>query len=163
MTYTTQAIMCSDAPDVTANDTMENVFKIIISTSQNLSHMCMSRYCFSLGLCDDAQNVLVSDASQWPATTFACSFWPERAVERYTGPFNKTLANNILVIGNTVSRNRWPYYPPQVTNDLLSVRSGDAIPWCEGSCRRFRGPGSSRPTGRLRGESLLMTQTPSIY
>ncbi|TBU24263.1 TAP-like protein-domain-containing protein [Dichomitus squalens] len=80
VTYTTQAIMCSDAPDVTANDTMHNVFEIIVSTSQNLSHMY---------------------ASQWPATTFSCSFWPERAVERYTGPFNKTLAHNVLVIGNT--------------------------------------------------------------
>ncbi|EJF61428.1 hypothetical protein DICSQDRAFT_180706 [Dichomitus squalens LYAD-421 SS1] len=72
--------MCSDAADATANDTMQNVLKIIVSTSQNESHMY---------------------AAQWPATTFACSFWPGRAVERCTGPFNKTLANSILVIGNT--------------------------------------------------------------
>ena len=40
VTYTTPAIMCGDAPDATANDTMETVFKIIVETSQNLSHMC---------------------------------------------------------------------------------------------------------------------------
>ena len=41
-------------------------------------------------------------ASQWPSPVYICSLWPERAVERYEGPFNKTLANPILVIGNTV-------------------------------------------------------------
>ncbi|CCO32649.1 hypothetical protein BN14_06712 [Rhizoctonia solani AG-1 IB] len=29
-----------------------------------------------------------------------CHRWPVRAVERYTGPWNKTLSNPILVIGN---------------------------------------------------------------
>jgi hypothetical protein len=28
-----------------------------------------------------------------------CHRWPVRAVERYTGPWNKTLSNPILVIG----------------------------------------------------------------
>ena len=31
-----------------------------------------------------------------------CPFWPVRAVERYQGPFNKKLANKVLVISNTV-------------------------------------------------------------
>ncbi|CUA77042.1 similar to GF20795 [Rhizoctonia solani] len=30
-----------------------------------------------------------------------CHRWPVRAVERYAGPWNKTLSNTILVIGNT--------------------------------------------------------------
>lgn len=40
----------------------------------------------------------------WPVPGFRCPFWAVRAVERYTGPFNKTLANRILVIGNAVGR-----------------------------------------------------------
>ncbi|CAE6498727.1 unnamed protein product, partial [Rhizoctonia solani] len=29
-----------------------------------------------------------------------CHHWPVRAVERFTGPFNHTLKNKIMVIGN---------------------------------------------------------------
>ena len=45
--------------------------------------------------------------AQWPLAPYYCSFWPDRAVERYTGPWNKKLANPILVTGNTVSA---PHY-----------------------------------------------------
>ena len=45
--------------------------------------------------------------SQWPFASYWCSVWQERAVERYHGPFNKTLANRILVVGNTVRRYTW--------------------------------------------------------
>ena len=38
----------------------------------------------------------------WPYLFHQCAFWPVRAVERYQGPFNKTLANKILVASNTV-------------------------------------------------------------
>ena len=46
---------------------------------------------------------LLAVGTIWPNPIYACAFWPERAVERYMGPFNKTLANRVLVIGNTVS------------------------------------------------------------
>ncbi|KAI1791415.1 TAP-like protein-domain-containing protein [Ganoderma leucocontextum] len=77
--YTTSAILCGDSKDL-GNVTMTDIFETIISASRNVSHM------FS---------------SQWPSPVYICSLWPERAVERYEGPFNKTLANRILVIGNT--------------------------------------------------------------
>ncbi|KAM5539524.1 hypothetical protein V8D89_006796 [Ganoderma adspersum] len=82
VSYTTQAILCGDAPDRTPNNTatMKDVFDTVISTAHNVSHM--------LG-------------TVWPNPIYACAFWPERAIERYMGPFNKTLANRILVIGNT--------------------------------------------------------------
>lgn len=38
----------------------------------------------------------------WPAEFYACPFWPVRAVERYQGPFNKTLANKVMVVSNMV-------------------------------------------------------------
>ncbi|KAG8774828.1 hypothetical protein FRC12_001795 [Ceratobasidium sp. 428] len=36
----------------------------------------------------------------WNIAGFVCHKWPVRAVERYTGPWNKKLSNPILVIGN---------------------------------------------------------------
>nr|VWO96248.1 C2H2-type domain-containing protein [Ganoderma boninense] len=69
--YTTSAILCGDGKDL-GNVTMTDIFNGIISASQNISHM-----------------------------SYICSLWPERAIERYEGPFNKTLANPILVLGNT--------------------------------------------------------------
>lgn len=46
--------------------------------------------------CGDAVSV------GWPAEFYTCPFWPVRAVERYQGPFNKTLANKVMVVSNTV-------------------------------------------------------------
>ncbi|KAI1791399.1 TAP-like protein-domain-containing protein [Ganoderma leucocontextum] len=82
VSYTTQAILCGDAPDRTSNNTatMRDVFDTVINTAHNVSHMF---------------------GTLWPNPIHDCAFWPERAVERYMGPFNKTLANRILVIGNT--------------------------------------------------------------
>ena len=39
----------------------------------------------------------------WPAPDYLCPWWPVRAVERYQGPFNKKLANKIIVASNVVS------------------------------------------------------------
>lgn len=39
----------------------------------------------------------------WPISWNYCPFWPARAVERYTGPFNKKLANKVLIANNRVS------------------------------------------------------------
>jgi hypothetical protein len=38
--------------------------------------------------------------SQFPQPAHFCHRWPVRAVERYAGPWNSTLANPILIIGN---------------------------------------------------------------
>ncbi|PIL25656.1 hypothetical protein GSI_11406 [Ganoderma sinense ZZ0214-1] len=82
VSYTTQAVLCGDAPDRTANNsaTMKDIFDTVISTTHNVSHMF---------------------GAIWPNPIYYCALWPERAIERYMGPFNKTLANRILVIGNT--------------------------------------------------------------
>ncbi|KAH9858204.1 TAP-like protein-domain-containing protein [Lenzites betulinus] len=77
--YSTQAILCGDSIDLT-NTSMSDVFQNIITTAQNTSHMF---------------------AAAWPLAPYYCATWPVRAVERYQGPFNNTLANPILIIGNT--------------------------------------------------------------
>ncbi|KAH9851186.1 alpha/beta-hydrolase [Lenzites betulinus] len=78
--YTSVAILCGDSVDQRGTH-MSEVFEEIISSSHNVSKM------FS---------------SAWPASFYACPFWPVRAVERYQGPFNKTLANPIMVVSNTL-------------------------------------------------------------
>ncbi|KAI0743125.1 TAP-like protein-domain-containing protein [Daedaleopsis nitida] len=93
--YNTEAIICSDTRDTDTN--MTRVFDGIISTSQNISHMF---------------------GSAWPFATYYCPFWPVRAVERYEGPFNKTLANPILVIGNTYDP-ATPFAGAKATADAL--------------------------------------------
>ncbi|CAE6466226.1 unnamed protein product [Rhizoctonia solani] len=47
-----------------------------------------------------------------------CHRWPVRAVERYTGPWNKTLSNPILVIGNDAD---------PVTHYINAKRVADAL------------------------------------
>ncbi|KAI0807370.1 TAP-like protein-domain-containing protein [Fomes fomentarius] len=76
--YSYQAIFCGDSVDVDPRVNMTDVFKAVIKGTQTVSHMF---------------------ASVWPSLT--CSFWPVRAVERYQGPFNKTLANKIVIASNT--------------------------------------------------------------
>ncbi|CAL1712715.1 unnamed protein product [Somion occarium] len=39
----------------------------------------------------------------FPAARYLCHLWPERAVERYTGPWNRKPANRVLVVGNTLN------------------------------------------------------------
>ncbi|KAI0673272.1 TAP-like protein-domain-containing protein [Trametes maxima] len=77
--YTPVAILCGDSVD-RRGTTMEDVFKNIISSSKSGSKQ------FS---------------AAWHEPFFYCPFWPVRAVERYQGPFNKKLANKILVVSNT--------------------------------------------------------------
>ncbi|RDX45240.1 alpha/beta-hydrolase [Lentinus brumalis] len=76
--YTGAAIYCADSVDLRGT-TMVDVFKGIVSTTRNVSHIF---------------------GSVWPADFYRCSFWPARSVERYQGPFNKTLANKILIASN---------------------------------------------------------------
>ncbi|KAI0633182.1 TAP-like protein-domain-containing protein [Trametes polyzona] len=77
--YSAVAILCGDSVDLRGTY-MSEVFEVIISASQSTSKMF---------------------AAFWPAEFYACPFWPVRAVERYQGPFNKTLASNVLVVSNT--------------------------------------------------------------
>ncbi|EIW56290.1 uncharacterized protein TRAVEDRAFT_128279 [Trametes versicolor FP-101664 SS1] len=77
--YSAQVMLCGDSVDLRGTRFSE-VFEIIIAASRNTSEM------FSVG---------------WPAEFYTCPFWPVRAVERYQGPFNKTLANKVMVVSNT--------------------------------------------------------------
>ncbi|KAH9939002.1 uncharacterized protein BXZ73DRAFT_76163 [Epithele typhae] len=51
---------------------------------------------------DPARSTLttVVVAGLFPYVAYYCPWWPARAVERYTGPFGKTLLNPALVIGS---------------------------------------------------------------
>ncbi|OJT07186.1 hypothetical protein TRAPUB_1958 [Trametes pubescens] len=77
--YSNEAILCGDSIDL-RRTRMSEVFGTVIAASRNTSEM------FSV---------------VWPAEFYACPFWPVRAVERYQGPFNKTLANKVMVVSNT--------------------------------------------------------------
>ncbi len=69
------------------------------------------------------------DGGLWPAAIYECPFWPVRSVERYRGPFNRTLANKILIANNLVCsgprRGRFVYIGQDA--DLLLVRSFHAL------------------------------------
>ncbi|KAF8309550.1 hypothetical protein DL93DRAFT_2170251 [Clavulina sp. PMI_390] len=70
------AITCADSPDA-GNVTTKDVFNALLS-SANVSQMW---------------------GPEWPAT-YVCHKWPARAVERYTGPWNATLSEKVLIIAN---------------------------------------------------------------
>ncbi|CEL59923.1 hypothetical protein RSOLAG1IB_09207 [Rhizoctonia solani AG-1 IB] len=76
--YSFQGITCADAID-TNNVTTKDVFDMLVSTTRNVSPMF---------------GPIWGDAGSY------CHHWPVRAVERFTGPWNKTLSNTIIVIGN---------------------------------------------------------------
>ncbi|TFK83378.1 alpha/beta-hydrolase [Polyporus arcularius HHB13444] len=98
--YTTSAIYCADSVDPQGT-TMEDVFEGIISASRNVSHMF---------------------GSLWPFP-FYCSFWPVRSVERYQGPFNKKLANKILIASNLLD----PITPLPAAESLAGLLGQDAV------------------------------------
>ncbi|KAG8696109.1 hypothetical protein FRC08_007355 [Ceratobasidium sp. 394] len=77
--YAYQAITCADAIDMPKTTTRDG-FDVIVSITQNTTRMFGPHSWFQGGL--------------------YCHHWPSRAVERFKGPFNHTLANTILVIGN---------------------------------------------------------------
>ena len=66
--------------------------------------------------------------AQWPLAPYYCSFWPDRAVERYTGPWNKKLANPILVTGNTVSASRYVIFRRTLTRVVCARSPGQYDP-----------------------------------
>ncbi|KAI5834614.1 alpha/beta-hydrolase [Schizophyllum commune Tattone D] len=79
-TYESEAIWCGDSVDA-GNMTMRDGFEAIVQASKDVSSLFGPRWC------DIPGNL--------------CFAWPVRAVERYTGPWDKKLSNRILVIGNT--------------------------------------------------------------
>ncbi|RPD63565.1 alpha/beta-hydrolase [Lentinus tigrinus ALCF2SS1-6] len=99
--YSAPAILCADSVDLQGT-TMADVFNGIIEGTRKASHM------FGAG---------------WYAEFYQCSFWPVRSVERYQGPFNKKLANKIIVGSNT--------YDPITTlagaQKLTSLLGEDAV------------------------------------
>ncbi|KAI0334630.1 alpha/beta-hydrolase [Cubamyces sp. BRFM 1775] len=78
-TYSPPAIWCADNVNLQGT-TMADVFHSIIAGTRNISHM------FGAG---------------WYTQFYLCSFWPVRSVERYQGPFDKKLANKIIIGSNT--------------------------------------------------------------
>lgn len=96
--------------------TMEQVFKGIVSTAQNVTHICECRTLlrpqrsqFRIASAENADHLFEpwpSVGSSWPTSFYRCPFWPVRAVERYQGPFDKKLAHPILVASNVVSYRR---------------------------------------------------------
>jgi len=95
--YAFQAITCADAID-SGNTTTYDVFREILSASQNVSEMFGPSF---------------GDAGFW------CHKWPARAVERITGPWNSTAKKNkLLVIGN-VADPITPFPGAQLVADVL--------------------------------------------
>ncbi|CAE7050036.1 unnamed protein product [Rhizoctonia solani] len=76
--YAFQGVTCADAIDA-GNVTTKDVFDFLVKVTREVSQMF---------------GPLFNDGGLY------CHRWPVRAVERYTGPWNKKLANPILVIGN---------------------------------------------------------------
>ncbi|KAI0673269.1 alpha/beta-hydrolase [Trametes maxima] len=96
-TYRFESILCSDSVDSRGTG-MEDVFKnIIASSSTNGSELF---------------------TAVWPAQFYYCPFWPVRAVERYQGPFNKTLTNKVLIVSNTFDPVT-PLFSAESTSKLL--------------------------------------------
>ncbi|KAI0709173.1 alpha/beta-hydrolase, partial [Earliella scabrosa] len=78
--YTSNAIFCGDSINPNPHTNMTDVFEAVITGTRTTSPMF---------------------GALWPSLTNQCSFWPVRAVERYQGPFNRKLANKILIVSNT--------------------------------------------------------------
>ncbi|KAL1694698.1 Alpha/Beta hydrolase protein [Schizophyllum commune] len=96
-TYESEAIWCGDSVDA-GNMTMRDGFDAIVKTSEEVSTLFGLRW--------------------WDIPGNLCFAWPVRAVERYTGPWNKQLRNRVLVIGNTADPIT-PLVNAQLMFDLL--------------------------------------------
>ncbi|KDQ17321.1 hypothetical protein BOTBODRAFT_30137 [Botryobasidium botryosum FD-172 SS1] len=94
--YAFQAITCADAID-SENATTKDVFDEIVRVSRVISPLFGPSF---------------GDAG------FYCHRWGARAVERFTGPWNHTLSNPILVIGNEADPIT-PFANAKVVADLL--------------------------------------------
>ncbi|KAI0651010.1 alpha/beta-hydrolase [Trametes meyenii] len=97
-TYRFESILCSDSVD-SRGTRMEDVFKNIIASSSSANGSELF-------------------TAVWPAQFYYCPFWPVRAVERYQGPFNKTLVNKVLIVSNTFDPVT-PLFSAESTSRLL--------------------------------------------
>ncbi|KAI0350507.1 alpha/beta-hydrolase [Trametes cingulata] len=95
------AILCGDSVDPRGTR-VEDAFKTIVTASRNVSPLF---------------------ASIWPASFYYCPFWPVRAVERYQGPFNRTLANRILVLSNLFD----PATPLEGAKEVATLLGDSAV------------------------------------
>ncbi|CAE6440885.1 unnamed protein product [Rhizoctonia solani] len=97
--YAFQGVTCADAVDA-GNTTTKDVFDFLVHITRTVSPMFGPR---------------------WGDGGFYCHRWPVRAVERYTGPWNKKLANPILVIGNEADP-----VTPYISAKKVADRLGDS-------------------------------------
>ncbi|OSC97433.1 alpha/beta-hydrolase [Trametes coccinea BRFM310] len=101
LSYTETAVVCADSVDADPTLTIEDIFDEIVNVTRTVSH---------------------TFGASWPIPWFGCQYWPVRAVERAKGPFNKTLANRVLVIGNAYD-NATPFLEAQNTADVLGSQA----------------------------------------
>ena len=99
--YSSTAIFCGDSVDLNPHTNMTDVLNAVVASAQNVSHLCEFS---SPGVPPWSTLTWILDtvAALWPYLSNQCALWPERSVERYSGPFNKTLANKILVASTAV-------------------------------------------------------------
>ncbi|KAJ3029252.1 UNVERIFIED_CONTAM: hypothetical protein HDU68_012663 [Siphonaria sp. JEL0065] len=60
---------------------------------------------------------------RWTMQALACKYWPATAAERYTGPWNKTLKNKVLIIGNRYD----PVTPLRSARIVERVMNGNGV------------------------------------
>ncbi|KAH9886642.1 Alpha/Beta hydrolase protein [Cubamyces lactineus] len=99
--YGPPAIICGDGVDQRGTS-MEEIFQNIIYESGHGSTMF---------------------TSVWPLPFYYCPFWPVRAVERYQGPFNRSLQNKVLILGNTFD----PLTPFADAEKVTTLLKDDAV------------------------------------
>ncbi|KAK7435801.1 hypothetical protein VKT23_019499 [Stygiomarasmius scandens] len=92
------AITCADSIDP-GHTSVKDVFDEMVYATRDVSPM----FALTLALGEPG---------------LKCYAWPERAVERYTGPWNQTLRHQILIMGNRADP-RTPFRNSKVLKDLL--------------------------------------------
>jgi hypothetical protein len=93
------AIKCGDAIDP-GNVTTRMVFDEELRVAHEVSGVC-TYFLLNVLVRLWLLTIFTVVAPQFPQPAHQCHLWPYRAKERYAGPFNKTLKNPILVVGNT--------------------------------------------------------------
>jgi len=94
--YSFQAITCGDSIDQ-SDITTRAVFDELIRVVKDVSPMCELSY-YSVLRQPSYRSCPVGIS--FPQAAHYCHRWPARAVERFTGPWNSTLKNPIIIIGN---------------------------------------------------------------
>ncbi|KAI0723376.1 alpha/beta-hydrolase [Earliella scabrosa] len=100
--YSVTAILCADSVDPNPLTNMTTIFNAVINAAQTTSHLFSAIWSFS--------------------RVGPCAFWPARSLERYQGPFNKPLANKILIASNTYDNDT----PLSGAQRLTGLLGGDA-------------------------------------